>query len=87
MRVLRLEVSLDNVYITNQFQTTSSQGERLRVTVNSKEENSEGFCPNYIQEFGLSRSVSENYVASCHRTLQNFLLQNSMIDAWELDTF
>jgi hypothetical protein len=25
------------------------------VTVNSKEENSEDFCPNYIQEFGLRR--------------------------------
>jgi hypothetical protein len=26
------------------------------VTVNSKEENSEDFCPNYVQEFGL-RSI------------------------------
>ncbi len=60
------------------------------MTVNSKEENSEDFCFNYVQEIGLStvcRSVSENNVASCHRKLQTFLLQNSMIDAWELDTF
>jgi hypothetical protein len=33
-----------NVYITNQFQTTF---------VTSKEENSQDFCPNYVQEFGL----------------------------------
>jgi hypothetical protein len=26
----------------------------LEVTVNSKKENSEDFCPNYVQEFGLS---------------------------------
>jgi hypothetical protein len=25
----------------------------VEVTVNSKEENSLGFCPNYVQEFGL----------------------------------
>jgi hypothetical protein len=25
----------------------------LEVTVNSKEENSEDFCPNYVQEFSL----------------------------------
>jgi hypothetical protein len=25
----------------------------VELTVNSKEENSEDFCPNYIQEFGL----------------------------------
>jgi hypothetical protein len=25
----------------------------VEVTVNSKEENSLGFCPNYVQQFGL----------------------------------
>jgi hypothetical protein len=49
LRVLRLEVSAYNVYITNHFQTTSAGG----VTVNSMEENSSDFCPNYVQEFGL----------------------------------
>jgi hypothetical protein len=38
LRFLRLEVSVYNVYITNQFQTTFAPlGE---VTVNSKDENS-----------------------------------------------
>ncbi len=27
------------------------------VTVNSKEENSEDFCPNYVGEFGLSKRM------------------------------
>jgi hypothetical protein len=46
LRVLRLEVSLYSVYITNQFQTTTSaQGgwgvkSLEEVTVNSKEKNS-----------------------------------------------
>jgi hypothetical protein len=44
LRVLRLEVSVDNVYITNQNHTTFAQGEGeknplVEVTVNSKEEN------------------------------------------------
>ncbi len=44
LRVLRLEVSVYNVYIANQFQTTFAQGEveknpLVEVTVNSKEEN------------------------------------------------
>jgi hypothetical protein len=25
----------------------------VEVTMNSKEENSQDFCPNYVQEFGL----------------------------------
>jgi hypothetical protein len=68
--VLRLEVSVYNVYITNQFQTTFAQGgggvweggglnQLVEVTVNSKEENSSDFCPNYVLEFGL-RSESFN---------------------------
>ncbi len=42
MRVLRLEVFVDNVYVINQFQITFAQGsggELVDVTVNSKEEN------------------------------------------------
>ncbi len=58
LRGLRLEVSIYNVYTTNQFQTTFAQGGRgenpsVEVTVNSKEENSWDFCPKYVQEFGL----------------------------------
>jgi hypothetical protein len=41
LRVMPLEVSLYNVYIANQFQTTFIGG------------NSEDFCLNYVQEFGL----------------------------------
>ncbi len=51
--VLRLEVSVYNVYITKQFQTTfaffsGGGGVNLlvKVTANSKEENSYDFCPN-----------------------------------------
>jgi hypothetical protein len=40
LRVLRLRISVYNVYVTN----------HLEVTVCSKEEN---FCPNYVLEFGL----------------------------------
>jgi hypothetical protein len=42
LKVLRLEVSIYNVYITNYFQTTFAQGggeSALEVTVNSKGEN------------------------------------------------
>ncbi len=50
MKVLRLEVSVYNVEIKDQFQTTFAQkgggGETLvEVIVNSKEENSEDFVP------------------------------------------
>jgi hypothetical protein len=63
LRVLRLEVSLYNVYITNQFQTTFAQRgggvkSLVEVTMNSKEENSEDFFPNYLQEFGLRIHLS-----------------------------
>jgi hypothetical protein len=55
LRVLRLEVSVYNVYITNQFQTTFAQGEgRVKiVTVNSRSKTLKTFCPNDVQEFGL----------------------------------
>jgi hypothetical protein len=55
---LRLEVSVYNVDITNQFQQLLLKrrgGVNLlvEVTVNGEEENSQAFCPNYVQEFGL----------------------------------
>ncbi len=45
------------------FQTTFAQGGAgeynplVEMTVNSKEENCQDFCPNYVQEFGLSFQV------------------------------
>jgi hypothetical protein len=52
LRVFRLKDSVYNVYIANQFQTTFAQGEGggeknpfVEVTLSSKEENSEDFCP------------------------------------------
>jgi hypothetical protein len=59
LRVLRLEVSVYNVYITDQFQTTFTRGggggvnPLEEVAVYCKEENLEDFCPKYVQEFGL----------------------------------
>jgi hypothetical protein len=59
LKVLRLEVSVFNVYITTQFQTTFTH---VRGTVNplvevtawdSKEENSSDFSSHYVQEFVL----------------------------------
>jgi hypothetical protein len=50
--IIRLEVSVYNVYTTNLFPTTFAQGEggvksvcRVEVTVNSKEESSKIFVP------------------------------------------
>jgi hypothetical protein len=50
LRVLRLEVSVNNVYITNQFQTTFAQGSGehsplVEVTVNRKERTLKAFVP------------------------------------------
>ncbi len=57
LRPLRFEVSLYNVYIKNQYQTTSSRrNPLLEVIVNSKVENSKDFCPNEVQEIGLLRN-------------------------------
>ncbi len=53
LRILRPEVSLHNVYITNQFQITFAQGQEGDFE-DSKEENCWVFWPNYIQELGLS---------------------------------
>ncbi len=44
-------VSVNNVYIANQLQTTVAQGMGGVKSVNSKEENSE--TPDYVQECGL----------------------------------
>jgi hypothetical protein len=59
LKGLRLEVSLYNVYITNQFQTNFARGGggggvKPLVEVAVHRENSIDFCPNYVQEFGLS---------------------------------
>jgi hypothetical protein len=55
LSALRLEVSVYNVYITNPFESTFARGggggwwnPLVEVTVNSKEENSHDFCPNYV---------------------------------------
>ncbi len=42
-----------------------SQGKAVEVTVNSKEENSEDFCPDFIQEFGLAGWLEQNGPAGC----------------------
>jgi hypothetical protein len=61
-KISGLDVSIYNVYITNQFQAPFAQGgvnvgvksvSRGDCAVNSKQENSSDFCPNYVQEFGL----------------------------------
>jgi hypothetical protein len=59
-KIYNVQYTIYNVYITNQFQATFALGggggglkSVSRVTVNSKEENSEDFCPKYVQEFGL----------------------------------
>jgi hypothetical protein len=38
----------------------------VEVTVNSKEENSENFCPNYVQEFGLWGADSIHHLEIIH---------------------
>ncbi len=53
LRFLGLEVSVYNVYITNQCLVTFAQNPLVEVTVNSKEENPEDMCTNYVQEFAL----------------------------------
>ncbi len=59
MRVLRLGVSVYNVYIKklvlNHFCSRSGEkNPKVEMTVNSKEENYKDFCPDYFQEFGLN---------------------------------
>jgi hypothetical protein len=70
LRVLRLEVSIYNVYIINQVQSPFAReggGPLVEVTVNSKEENSKVFCPNYFREFGLWCHPGFTYV--CKRNI------------------
>jgi hypothetical protein len=68
LRVLRLQVSVYNVYITKVSNHFGSRGgERgvnplVEVTVNSKEEYSEGFCPNYVKKFDLRGFSAKNTV-------------------------
>jgi hypothetical protein len=61
LRVLRLQFSVYNVYITNQFQTTVAGGGVIKSlvegTVNSRWENSQDFGPKYVKEFGLLSGV------------------------------
>ncbi len=56
LRVLRLEISVYNVYITNQFQTTFARGGGGGGVVKSVSGGDSDFCPNYIQEFSLRTS-------------------------------
>jgi hypothetical protein len=57
LRVLGREDSLYNVYITDQFQTIfARRGGEVGVKLNPLVEvtvNSNEFCPNYVQEYGL----------------------------------
>jgi hypothetical protein len=59
LRVLRLEISVYIVYITNQFQTTFAGGGGGGVkSVSRGDCELQGgklldFCPKYVQEFGL----------------------------------
>ncbi len=43
-------------------------GPLVEVTVNSKEESSEDFCPNYVQEFGLCISKKPQHHLVSHQT-------------------
>jgi hypothetical protein len=64
LRVLRLEVSIPkNVYIKNQFKTLL-QKRGGGVTKNSEEENSQDFCPSYVQEFGLCLEKKEKKMST-----------------------
>ncbi len=59
LRVPRLEVSVYNFLhykykpILNHYCSGGGGVPLIKMTVNSKEENSEDFCPNYVQELGL----------------------------------
>jgi hypothetical protein len=58
-----------------------AQGKAVEVTVNSKEENSEDFCLDFVQEFGFSMyvqystivqiTVLQRKVAKCHNGVYN----------------
>jgi hypothetical protein len=69
LRVLRLEVSVYTMFtLQTSFKPILPKGGRglVDVTVNNKEDNSEDFCPNYVQEFGLcSCSTTWRAVLAC----------------------
>ncbi len=73
-----------NAYITNQFQTTFAPGVNslVDVTVNSKEENSSDFCPNYVQEFGLWIELS---ILKCASELTKNFCDEGMPEGSTLD--
>ncbi len=62
LRGLRLKVSLDN--LSGTLHTSFKPLLLVEVTVNSKEGNSEDFCPNYVKEFGL-RFNKQRYIRLC----------------------
>jgi hypothetical protein len=64
LRVIRLEVFLYDVYITNQFQTNFAHGvggggSKTISRGDCEKQGGKLFCPNYVQEFGLWSLVSE----------------------------
>jgi hypothetical protein len=67
LRVLRLEVSVHNVQLQTSLKPLLLRGgggggkSLAEVNVNSKEENSLEFCPNYVQEFGLCMKETRLY--------------------------
>jgi hypothetical protein len=40
-----------------EFEEIETQGKAVEVTVNSKEENSEDFCLDFVQEFSLGQNM------------------------------
>ncbi len=74
LRVLRLEISVYNVYIADHFCSGGGGGWVVNPlvygTVNSKEKNSSDFCPKYVQEFGswsglVQRGLVGSALACC----------------------
>jgi hypothetical protein len=45
-----------------------SQGKAVEITVNSKEENSEDFCLNFVQEFDLWKTMRCRLFIHCYGT-------------------
>ncbi len=81
LRGLRLEVSVYNVYITNQLLKGEGGGGKsvLELTVNNKEENSWDCCPNYVHEFGLWILDTQNRFLSF---LLDFSLLANSLERW-----
>jgi hypothetical protein len=92
LRVLRLEVSVYNVHITNQFQTTLLKGggggvnQLLEVTVKSKNENSEDFCPIHVKNSASGLTSGSCYTALISATLCPYtyvLVAVAELAAWQ----